>query len=97
MRSICSVDGCDKAVRARGLCHGHWQRAQRPSNGGDPGEADFGRQWRKWTPAEDAALLDLGPRCERGEVQDLAVHLERTLGACYRRRHKLRREGELRD
>jgi HNH endonuclease len=30
-RGICDIDGCDKVVDAKGLCHGHYQRLLRRS------------------------------------------------------------------
>ena len=94
-RRKCTVLGCDKPRRARGLCHGHLQRTLAPSNAGDPGEPELERQWRKWAPEEDRALLDLidhgRGRCEPGEVMAIALHLERTVGAVHTRLWTLRK------
>lgn len=36
MASTCTIEGCDKKVNARGLCGGHYQKAQRAGLFGNP-------------------------------------------------------------
>lgn len=94
--TTCRVNGCDKPVRAHGLCHGHLERTLRPRNRGRPGEAALARQWPKWTAEDDRKILDLptgrNGHVVRGRADDLAAHLGRTRRAVHTRRNFLLRE-----
>ena len=87
----CIVPGCEAEARVRGCCRTHSQRLYR--NDGDP---FVYRRGRPWTPAEDAALLDL-PLTDRGRIvksgylTDLARVLDRTVIACRSRLSDLRK------
>ena len=90
----CTVEQCDKPRAGNGHCATHWMQNKRR---GDP-EAPRIRG-RLWTPEEDRqllALLDdtlLGIGAARsGEVQELAIHLERSDVACRSRLWFLRKK-----
>ena len=85
----CTIDGCEERQAGRGLCANHWMQRKRT---GDPLTR---RQEPRWTPAEDALLLDLpiDPRtgaAVAGYVLDVALILGRSPGAARCRRSKLR-------
>ena len=91
----CSVDGCEKVARAKELCVTHYTRLLRC---GDPGDARR-RQWQDWSADEDARLalvLDSRPdglgRAGPGEIGELAMAINRTVGATTTRLCTLRRQ-----
>ena len=84
----CIVEGCEERQAGRGLCATHWMQWKRTGN-------PIAWKARRWTPAEDARLLDLpiDPRtgaAPAGYVLDVALILGRSPAAARTRRSKLR-------
>ena len=88
---LCSIPGCERKVRALGLCNRHWIRRQRY---GDP-LVMRGVPNRRWTAEEDAAVLAVaeGPSgaAKHGVLTALARSLGRTRHAVKDRRLLLKR------
>ncbi len=47
----------------------------------------------KWTPEEDAKLMDLVSKAKFGGMEDVAIAMGRTLYSCYMRKSKLAKKG----
>ena len=87
----CDFPGCTKRQRGRGYCFTHWKRLR------THGDVNVCKR-HDWTPREDAKLygiLDRTPdgmaRALPGELEDVALILERTVVAVRTRLFKLRR------
>ena len=87
----CSIEGCERASRARGWCLAHYRKWQRH---GDP-LAGVRPSWRRWTDEENRQLLAAVPprgiRVPRGVLIDFALMFERSPSAVRTRLCFLRR------
>ena len=87
----CEFPGCTRRQRGRGYCFTHWKRLR------VHGDVTICKR-HDWTAREDAKLVGILDRTpdglghgRPGEVQDVALILERTTSAVASRLYKLRR------
>lgn len=93
MRGLCSIEGCGRPHQARSWCGYHWRRWRLY---GDPEEPN---RLPRWTPEETRkALVFLedveatGRRARAGEVDDLALMLNRSRASVAQKLYKMRQQ-----